>query len=183
LKTDFAKRHASLIEAANAATVRILEVALGESFGLDPLKVREIVLANLENVAARQSAGEWSISKMWTYKQSSGVLDYDGAIVGVGYSGAPDGKNDPLMQDVPRVGPIPRGLYTISVPFDSPSHGPCAMHLIPDAGNEMFGRSGFLMHGDSIERPGCASEGCIIMQRAVRDRVAGSADKRLLVVA
>jgi Protein of unknown function (DUF2778) len=118
----------------------------------------------------------------WTYRQASGCLySPSGAIVGTGYSGAPAGKNNPSCQNQPCVGPIPQGWYTIGVPFDSQAHGPAAMRLTPDPGNQMFGRDGFLMHGDSIEHPGAASEGCIIMPRAVRDRVAGSGDDRLLV--
>ncbi len=118
---------------------------------------------------------------MFTYRQASGVLDDDGAIIGVGYSGAPAGKNNPSMQSVPCVGPLPCGMYTIGAPFDSAEHGPHAMHLTPDPENEMFGRSGFLIHGDSIEHPGAASEGCMIMARNVRNLVSSSACKRLEV--
>ena len=39
------------------------------------------------------------------------------------------------------------------------------MPLIPSPTNEMFGRSEFLIHGDSLEHPGAASEGCIILPR------------------
>ena len=101
----------------------------------------------------------------------------------MGYSGAPEGKNNPAKQSVPMVGPIPQGTYVIGTPFDSPEHGPHAMHLSPDPANDMFGRSGFLMHGDSIEHPGCASEGCIIMPRDVREQVSASPDKLLAVLA
>jgi hypothetical protein len=57
------------------------------------------------------------------------------------------------------------------------------MRLTPAPENTMFGRDGFLMHGDSIEHPGCASEGCIIVGRAVREAVSESDDKSLEVVA
>lgn len=118
---------------------------------------------------------------MWTYRQASGTLDHDGLIAGVGYSGAGAGKNNPSMESIANEGPLPCGLYTIGDPFDSPTHGPHAMHLIPDADNEMFGRSAFLFHGDSSEHPGRASEGCIIMARTVRGTVSKSADNRLTV--
>ena len=120
---------------------------------------------------------------MWTYKQSTGELtNAAGDVVAKGYSGAPAGKNNPAMQNVPDVGPIPEGQYTIGTPFNSPDHGPFAMHLTPDPANEMFGRSAFLMHGDSLEHPGCASEGCIIMPRPVREATWNSGDLALLVV-
>lgn len=120
---------------------------------------------------------------MWSYHQSSGALyDAAGLHIATGYSGAPAGKNDPTKQDIPKVGPIPRGLYTIGVPFASATHGPFAIHLTPGPGNEMHGRDGFLCHGDSKEHPGAASEGCIILQRAIREQVWSSGDHRLRVV-
>jgi hypothetical protein len=119
----------------------------------------------------------------WAYKQSTGeLLDAEGVHVSTGYSGAPAGKNNPAMQDVPTVGPIPRGEYTIGSPFDSPTHGPFAMHLEADPTNEMFGRDGFLMHGDSVEHPGAASAGCVIKPRLTRERVWESKDHLLRVL-
>ncbi len=46
----------------------------------------------------------------------------------------------------------------------------------------MFGRSGFLIHGDSVSHPGEASEGCIILDRNVRETIANDDDKYLVVV-
>ena len=120
---------------------------------------------------------------MWTYDQATGTLTTpDGTPLCAGYSGAePDGKNNPSMQNLPCVGPIPQGTYTIGEPFNSTTHGPFAMPLSPAAANEMFGRSGFLMHGDSLEHPGCASEGCIIMPPDARHAVWASGDGGLKV--
>ena len=120
---------------------------------------------------------------MWTYHQKTGELcDAEGRHVATGYSGAPAGKNDPSKQDIPKVGPIPRGHYSIGAPFGSTTHGPYCLRLTPDPENEMHGRDGFLIHGDSAEHPEAASEGCIIMPRAVREQVWTSGDHRLLVV-
>lgn len=118
----------------------------------------------------------------WTFEQHTGNLMYDGKVIAAGYSGHGDGKNSEQMQHVPNVGPIPQGHYTIGKPFDSPSHGPFAMHLEPFPQNQMFGRSGFLIHGDSVKLPGSASEGCIILGRNVRQAVWDSADRTLRVV-
>lgn len=110
----------------------------------------------------------------WTYYQGSGRLELDGSIVAYGYSGLGRYKNDPGAQDRPNEGPIPRGTYAIGAPFDSPVHGPYCLRLEPTPDTETFGRSCFLIHGDSKEHPGAASHGCIIVPRAVRERVYAS---------
>ena len=121
---------------------------------------------------------------MWTYSQSSGEIIADGGeVIGTGYSGANQGKNNPLMQAVHNVGPCPQGTYNILEPRDTESHGPYAMPLAPDPGNQMFGRSGFLIHGDSVHAPGTASEGCIILARSVREQIWNSGDHQLTVPA
>lgn len=89
----------------------------------------------------------------------------------------------PSMQDQPNVGPIPQGVYLIGEPVDTLEQGPFVLPLKPDDANEMFGRSGFLIHGDSKSHPGNGSEGCIIMPRFARDRIADSGDRELNVVA
>ena len=120
---------------------------------------------------------------MWTYHQATGELfDRSDVHVATGYAGAPEGKNDPTKQDIPKVGPLPRGRYTIGSPHDSPHTGPYTMDLTPDPTNEMYGRGDFRMHGDSEEHPGAASEGCIVMPREVRVRVWISGDHQLKVV-
>lgn len=118
----------------------------------------------------------------WTYSQASGNLSHDGELVATGYSGAGEGKNNPAMQEVHNVGPIPVGSYTIEEPINTKTHGPYAMHLIPGAENEMFGRSAFLIHGDSVVRPGTASEGCVILPRPIREQIWNSGDRVLEVV-
>jgi len=120
---------------------------------------------------------------MWIYEQITGrLISPTGGLMATGYSGAGKGKNNPTEENVQNVGPIPVGLYDIEPPEDSPIHGPYALRLLPDAGNAMFGRSEFLIHGDSMERPGSASEGCIIMPRFARERIWDSGDHRLQVV-
>jgi type VI secretion system (T6SS) effector TldE1-like protein len=99
-----------------------------------------------------------------------------------GYSGAGTGKNNPTEENVQNVGPIPEGFYDVEAPEDSPIHGPYALPLLPDVDNNMYGRSAFLIHGDSIERPGMASEGCIILPRGARESIWESGDHRLQVV-
>jgi hypothetical protein len=117
-----------------------------------------------------------------TYAQKSGELQQDGKPVATGYSGAGAGKNNPALENVPNVGPIPQGDWTIAgPPVDTADHGPYVLKLNPAAATETFGRSGFLMHGDSREHPGCASHGCVILPRPVREQVWTSADRELEV--
>lgn len=119
---------------------------------------------------------------MWVYSQSTGKLSKDGVFMTIGYSGHAEGKNNPNMQSVPNVGPIPVGLYYIEAPIDTDTHGPFVLRLTPDPKNEMFDRSGFLVHGDSIKDPGSASHGCIIMPRYARERMWDLNDHVLRVV-
>lgn len=120
---------------------------------------------------------------MWKYVISSGALvSPDGAAQFVGYSGQPECKNDPTKCSIPNKGPIPPGRYTIEAPRDTETHGPFVLGLAPHPENEMFGRSAFLIHGDSVSKPGTASQGCVIQPRAVRERVWASGDRELEVV-
>lgn len=122
---------------------------------------------------------------MILWVQSLGALvDGDtGRVIAHGYAGCGLGKNKPDMQRVRNTGPIPCGWYTVEAPFNSATHGPHAMRLSPDPFNEMFGRSAFMIHGDSISRPGEASEGCIVLARLIRQDIWATPDQhRLLVV-
>lgn len=120
----------------------------------------------------------------WTYAQETGELQQDGKHVATGYSGAGHGKNNPDMQEVHNLGPIPQGDWTIvGPPVNTADHGPYVLTLKPAADTPTFGRSGFLMHGDSKESPGSASHGCVILPRSVREQVWKSGDHDLEVVA
>jgi hypothetical protein len=120
----------------------------------------------------------------WTYSQKTGELQQDGEHVATGYSGAGSGKNNPEMETVHNVGPIPQGEWTIvGPPVNTAEHGPYVLALKPSASTPTFGRDGFLLHGDSKESPGCASHGCVIMPRSAREQVWKSGDRNLEVVA
>lgn len=120
---------------------------------------------------------------MWTYEQLTGKIYQNGGVsLATGYSGFRQGKNNPAMQDVPDVGPIPEGEWAISAPQDSPTHGPYAMHLTPMLDTNTRGRSAFLIHGDSVVHPGEASMGCIILPKFARQRIWESGDHVLNVI-
>jgi hypothetical protein len=128
---------------------------------------------------------------MLTYEQSTGRLyDAHGARLGIGYAGGdrgnvPQGVNNPAMQNIPNVGPLPCGIYTIEAPIDHPECGKYFLRLIPSAANQMFGRGGFGMHGDLVSAPGKqeASDGCPIQELATRIAVWTGGDHTLEVVA
>jgi hypothetical protein len=120
----------------------------------------------------------------WCYAQKTGELQQDCRHVATGYSGTGIGKNNPEMQRVQNVGPIPQGDWAIAgPPVNTAEHGPYVLALKPNAETNTFGRSGFLMHGDSVQTPGHASQGCIVMPRPVREQVWNSGDRDLKVVA
>lgn len=118
-----------------------------------------------------------------SYEQFSGRWRLPNGGTSIGYSGNGQWKNDPRAESVIMHGPLPRGGYTIGplIPLH-PRLGKNVMALIPDATNEMFGRSEFYLHGDSLEHPGDASDGCIIQGPVLRDLVAQSPDRRLMVI-
>lgn len=121
---------------------------------------------------------------MWIYAQKTGTLWRDGKQVACGYSGCGEGKNDPAMQAVADAGPIPQGRWKIAgPPINTRDHGPYVLRLEPAPDTQTFGRGGFLMHGDSIKSPGCASHGCVILPRVAREEVWTSGDRNLEVVA
>jgi hypothetical protein len=119
---------------------------------------------------------------MWRYSQHTGNLTHDGHQVARGYSGRGVGKNNAGMQSQSDVGPIPRGQYRIEPPHRSRHVGPNAMDLTPQPGTNTYGRSDFLIHGDSIAHPGTASKGCIILGPAVRTAIWSSGDHMIEVV-
>lgn len=128
----------------------------------------------------------------WFFDQRTGLTDEntqglvsDTVVHAYGYSGSAAGKNNPEMETVQNVGPCPRGIYTMGAPLTTVLHGPYAIPLTPDAATETYlhqlGRFGFMIHGDSIEHPGFASDGCIILDRATREKIWNSGDHTLVV--
>lgn len=124
---------------------------------------------------------------MWIFEQATGNLyTPSGKLAATGYAGGnqghnPEGKNNPEMQSVAKIGPLPAGNYSAGTPVQHSHLGPYAIPLIPDAANEMHGRGAFFMHGDTTPS-GHASEGCIIMPRAVREAFYDSIDNTIQVV-
>jgi len=120
---------------------------------------------------------------MWTYNSSNGALSHNGLLAGIGYSGNGQGVNNPDMERVHNVGPIPRGIWSISSFLNDPGgKGPCVARLSPEGDTDTFGRGGFMIHGDNREVDKSASHGCIILARSLREQIASSGDTSLQVV-
>lgn len=98
------------------------------------------------------------------------------------YAGKGPGKNNPDMQDVHDVGPLPVGGYTIGAPYQHPRLGHFVMALTPDPATQLYDRSGFFIHGPNPLRPLESSDGCIVAPLDDRERIFESSDSDLLVV-
>ena len=112
------------------------------------------------------------------------TLSAPAKLLGIGYSGHGAGRNNPSMEDVHNIGPIPCGVYMISkpecvTPAPPGPHGPYIMRLSP-VGHNSLGRSGFLIHGDNVHHD--ASQGCIILLYTVRLHIGTSVAHILTVV-
>jgi hypothetical protein len=124
---------------------------------------------------------------MWTFCNSTGGLrDPFDNFVENGYSGGncgknPEGRNNPAMCGVKNIGPIPCGTYTMETPILHSHLGPFAIPLTPDPDNDMRGRGGFFVHGDTTPS-GNASEGCIILSRGTREKLWNSINHQIQVI-
>lgn len=105
------------------------------------------------------------------YHQRDGATIRDGHFEGCTYSGFGEGRNNPDMESVASVGPIPHGKYRISLcdPSEHPHLHPPVLRFTP-IGHDAHGRSGFLGHGDNKDHT--ASRGCIIWGRSLRKAIA-----------
>lgn len=114
---------------------------------------------------------------MNTFKQSTGELfDLSGKREGIGYAGHGEGRNNHEMENIRGVGPLPCGKYTAVELFEVHPHvGKYALRLEPDDATRAlilsYGRdpNSFFCHGDSVDHPGAASDGCIIQPRPTRE--------------
>lgn len=118
---------------------------------------------------------------MIEYEQTRGDILIRNTQIGVGYSGFGPGLDNPDMEEVPNVGPIPRGLYDI-VRWDDHhgDKGPQVAVLKPH-GHNAHGRSAFLIHGDSPEMNHTASHGCIVASKTIRNALRASGETQLKV--
>ena len=118
----------------------------------------------------------------WTYHISNGALYLNGVIQGYGYSGHGPGLNNSAQRNVPFVGPVPEGKWSLSSSYTHPELGPLVFNLTAQPGTETFGRNLFRIHGDNSSLNHTASDGCIILSRQVRLAIDKSTVRDLVVV-
>jgi len=113
---------------------------------------------------------------MFTFEITTGNFRApNSSLFGKGYSGNGDGKNNPAWEAIKLHGPLPTGLYTAVKMIEHDPHlGWYAIHLKPDASTRIkiisYGRDpdSFYWHGDDIDHPGEASDGCLVSMRSMR---------------
>lgn len=117
-----------------------------------------------------------------TYEQATGLFTIHTPLPFrcVGYAGRREGRNNPALERVISVGPIPRGKYHVGLAHRSSGKGPYTMRLTPFGSNTMHGRSGFLIHGDNAASD--ASHGCIILPRHAREVLARHRTKNSVIL-
>ena len=128
---------------------------------------------------------------MTTYEQSTGRWFLsNGTLLGTGYAGHGEGKNNPDKEAVKMVGPLPRGTYSATrLILDDPHTGWYTIVLEPDAPTRekilSYGRDpdSFRIHGDEVDHPGEASDGCIVQMRTTRLEFWEGGDRIVNVVA
>ena len=119
-----------------------------------------------------------------TYNNSTGRLvctNESGRTVvdETGYAGTGAGRNNPAMENVQNVGPIPQGNYSVGTGHAGGHTGPQTLNVDPVAGTNTHGRTAFRIHGNN--RRNDASQGCIIMSRGTRDTISNAGGARLRV--
>lgn len=118
----------------------------------------------------------------WTYSQRTGLLTRGSVTLHGAYSGHDVGRNNPGLQRLPSVGPIPQGTYLVGLPHHSSTVGRYAMSLTPQSGTNTFGRTALMLHGDNPAHPGESSTGCIVAPLVVRQHIWASGDHLINVV-
>lgn len=114
------------------------------------------------------------------YLSRSGALFRDGDFLSYGYSGNGHGKDNPEMDHVANVGPIPRGRYLVGKLINNDRWRDAIPLTRTD--RDPNGRSGFMLHGDNMRGNYSASRGCIVLPPGVRKAIAKAGDDTLIVV-
>ncbi len=121
---------------------------------------------------------------MWIFDRKRGMFfsDLPMAPVWDAYSGHGAGLNNPDMEQVHNVGPIPAGMWRLDYVGVDGHLGALVFHVLPQDGTETFGRSGFCIHGDNPLGNHSASDGCIILAHEYRQLICDSTDRVLQVM-
>ena len=124
---------------------------------------------------------------MWIFDVIAGNFVGHGTAKSGVYAGNGPGFNNPAMENVANVGPLPRARYTMKRIYDDPETGKNTIELIPDPesiakfpNRNMYS---FRIHGINPARPLGSSKGCIcVSPGSFRVYVFNSGDHELFVV-
>lgn len=119
---------------------------------------------------------------MITYAQHTGEIAIDGHAIGFGYSGHGVGLNNPDLEAMQNIGPIPRGQWLITRWDDHHAEKGPQVAVLSPVGHDAHGRSCFLIHGDNPALNHTASHGCIVAARTIRDALRASGETALEVI-
>lgn len=120
----------------------------------------------------------------FTYRQVDPAIFSDGEeLTGSPiYSGHGEGLNNPAMEAVHNVGPIPAGRWHIQSWQDNYENKGSVVAILLPVGHDAHGRSGFLIHGPHADDHFDSSDGCIIAPHSVRQQMRDNGSSDLLVV-
>jgi hypothetical protein len=109
----------------------------------------------------------------YVYKQTTGQLMLDNQVIGTGYSGKGQGRNNPGMQNQKNVGPIPAGEWKIMGKRVDDRTGELIVDTLPsghNAAGRFPGTELFKIHGET-NPPGMSPAGDIVMPREALDKI------------
>ncbi|QAR33411.1 DUF2778 domain-containing protein [Geovibrio thiophilus] len=104
----------------------------------------------------------------------------DGAekLKGFGYAGINRGLNNPAMEQVPFVGPLPKGIYEIT----GHNSDIATYNILLEKIKVDSKRDSFRIHGGKPEPDRTASQGCTILDLTTRKKILASKIQYLEVV-
>lgn len=113
---------------------------------------------------------------MLIYDRPNGNLLRDTLRIGKCYSGSGAGLDNPKMEAVHNIGPIPAGDYRLErcspEEIATMHKGPDVYRLVALDPEKLLGRSGFMFHWDNKNQDFSGSEGCILpLTSAVWQRI------------
>jgi hypothetical protein len=112
-------------------------------------------------------------TKQYVYKQTTGQLMLNNEIIGAGYSGKGQGRNNPATENQKNVGPIPAGSYKIMGKRVDGQTGATIVDTLPsghNAAGRWPGTERFAIRGDT-NPPGMGPAGDIVVPRQVLDKI------------
>jgi len=173
-----------------AKTVRMNEDQMQKYYNVPPLpstpgnaRTYEPVDPSVVSRQVHDIPGDLDPEIICTYSQSTGefvVTDKTGKVLWTKdcYSGKGEGINNPTLEYVVEVGPIPRGVWVIEPETrdrnnGAPSDSTVTLTPVGDNNTFQYGRSVFRIHGGYGPGNLNASRGCIIMEgKDLRDELA-----------